>query len=47
MGFVNVTLSIIDNNGKSTGKTYTCVTENKGFINSVLGAFVTEKGDFL
>ena len=45
MGFVNVTLSIIDNNGKSTGKTYTCVTENKGFINSVLGAFVTEKGE--
>ena len=44
MSFESVTFKIIDNSGKDTGKTYTCNAENKGFINSVLGAFVTANG---
>ena len=36
MGFENVTLKIVDNSGKDTGKTYTCNVENKSFINSII-----------
>lgn len=36
MGYENVTLKIVDNSGKDTGKTYTCNVENKSFINSII-----------